>query len=259
MIFIIGANGFAGSAFVRYCIKNSLLYASINRSNYADYIGKDCELLINAAGNSSKRLSISEPLMDFDKNVRETFLSILDFNYKRYVYLSSIDVYNDCSNPQNNAETAVVNPALLSRYGLNKYMGELLVRKYTRNHLIIRLGGMVGPGLRKNAVFDILYGDRLFVHKESAYQYIHTDEVAGIVIYLARNFAGGETINLCGDGVVRIQQIMDWAGKNIANDDLPQEYYEINIEKLKSIMATPISESAIKQYLHESKENMPNE
>ena len=259
MIFIVGANGFVGSAFVRYCKKNNLQYASIDRSNYADYIGKDCELLINAAGNSSKRLSLTEPLMDFDKNVRETFLSILDFNFKRYIYLSSIDVYNDCANPHNNAETALINPALLSRYGLNKYMGELMVRKYTQNHLIIRLGGMVGPGLRKNAAFDILYGNRLFVNKESAYQYMHTDEVARIVIYLVRNFAGGETINLCGDGVVRTQQIMDWTGKNIANDDLPYEYYEINIEKLKAIMAIPTSQAAIKQYLNVSKENIHNE
>jgi nucleoside-diphosphate-sugar epimerase len=259
MIFIVGANGFVGSAFVRYCNKNDLQFASINRSNYADFIGRDCELLINAAGNSSKRLSLSEPLMDFEKNVKETFLSILDFNFKRYIYLSSVDVYNDCSNPLNNAETALINPASLSRYGLNKYMGELIVRKYIQNHLIIRLGGMVGPGLRKNAVFDILYGDRLFVDKKSAYQYIHTDDVARIAIYLARNFAQGETINLCGDGVVRPQQIMDWAGKNIATDDLPHEYYEINIEKLKSIMAIPVSESAIKQYLYESKENTHNE
>ena len=127
MIFIIGAQGFVGSAFVRYCKKNNLQHRSINRSNYADYIGRECEVLINAAGNSFKRLSLAEPVADFDKNVRETLLSILDFKCKRYIYLSSIDVYNDCSNPHNNAETALINPALLSRYGLHKYMGELLV------------------------------------------------------------------------------------------------------------------------------------
>jgi len=253
MIFILGANGFVGSAFVRYCERNNVAFTPITRDNYAACIGKTCDILINASGNSFKRTVLTNPLLDFDKNVRGTLCSLLDFQFSRFIYLSSIDVYNDLSCLQNNSEENPILPGKLSRYGLNKYLGEMLVRRYAQNYLIVRLGGMVGPGLKKNAIYDLTHGNRLFVHPNSAYQYMHTDHVARIAMHLSDLLAAEEVINLCGDGVVRPIDVQGWIQRTISyQNDLPHEHYEININKLKSILPVPTSESSVRQYLSET-------
>jgi len=256
MIFILGAKGFVGSAFVHYCQKNRLDHASIDLNNYQDFVGQHCELLINAAGNSSKRLALKDPIQTFDRNVRDTLFSLIDFTADRYVYLSTCDVYNDCSNPASNIETIEIHPVKLSRYGMSKYLGELLAQQYARDCIIIRLGGMVGPGLRKNAIYDLTHGGKLYVHPNSAYQYLHTDQVAQIVLRLAQLMPSGDVINLCGDGVVELRLVQSWMGQPTLKNDLMSERYEISITKLKTIIAVPMSEEAVLQYIKEIQSEM---
>jgi nucleoside-diphosphate-sugar epimerase len=251
MIFILGAEGFVGSAFVRYCLKNKIEHAPIDLNNYQEFKGQRCDLLINAAGNSSKRLALTDPGQIFDRNVRDTLLSLIDFSVDRYVYLSTCDVYNDCSNPAYNVETTAILPVKLSRYGMSKYMGELLAQQYARTCIIVRMGGMVGPGLRKNAIYDLTHGGKLYVHPDSAYQYLHTDQVAQMVLRLAQEMPGGDVLNLCGDGVVELRLVQSWMGQPTLASDLPPERYEINITKLKALITVPTSAAAVRQYFQE--------
>src|SRR5881397_1495230 len=99
MIFILGGEGFVGSAFARLCQAQRRPYASITRENYRDFIGKSCEVLVNANGNSRKTLAANAPLSDFDASVRSVRQSLIDFRPETYVLLSSCDVYPDCSAP----------------------------------------------------------------------------------------------------------------------------------------------------------------
>ena len=256
MIFILGANGFVGSGFVRYCHRHNLEYVPVTRENYSTYKGQKCEILVNAAGNSSKLLALQEPLQDFDLNVRETLCTLFDFFPSKYVYLSSVDVYNNCSNPDHNAENIPIVPTKVSRYGLNKYVGELLVQQYASDFLIIRLGGMVGPGLRKNAIYDLTHGGKLYVHPKSAYQYLHSDQVAQMVMHLARRMSTGDVINLCGDGILELSLVQQWLEQPTLASKLRRERYEINISKLKTIMSVPTSEGAVRRYIYENRDEM---
>ena len=47
MIFVIGGNGFVGSAFARACAAAGQEHAVITRQNYPDYRGKACSVLVN--------------------------------------------------------------------------------------------------------------------------------------------------------------------------------------------------------------------
>ena len=256
MIFILGAKGFVGSAFLRYCQLNQMECTAIDLDNYIDYVGQSCDLLINAAGHSSKRLALTDPLQIHDRNVRDTLRSLIDFRAKRYVYLSTCDVYDDCSNPDRNTETTQLLPASMSRYGMSKYMGELITQKYANEFLIIRLGGMVGPGLLKNAIYDLTHGGVLYVNSDSAYQYLHTDQVAQMVMHLAQEQPAGEVFNLCGDSAVVLRKTQRWLGQVARENNLPCEHYEINISKLKTQIFVPTSEAAIKQYIQEIGDGM---
>ena len=251
MIFILGGSGFVGSAFVRYCVTHGLAHAALTRANYDHYAGQACRLLINAGGNSSKRLPLSDPLLDFDKNARDTLRSLLDFRAECYVLLSSIDVYRDHADPANNAETNAIVPEQLSRYGLSKYVGELMVHHYAPRHFVFRLGGMVGPGLRKNAIYDLTHGGRLFVHPESCYQYMHTDWLAETILELVEHQKPGQTINVCGDQPLALTSVMEWLGLSLPTIDLKVEQYQVNIDRLKAAVPVPDSLTSVRRYLAE--------
>lgn len=249
MIYILGGNGFVGSAFVRHCKKNKIDYVNVSRNNYNEYKNTKCDVFINADGNSKKYLADKEPLIDFDMNPRTVLQTIQDFSFEKYVLISSVDVYNDPSNPKKTYEDTVIIPEELSNYGLSKYISELIVKKYCDNWLILRLGGMVGENMVKNPVFDILNDKPLFIHPESKLQYINTDKVAEITFNLILMNIKNEVFNICGTGTIKIREIIDIMGKKYPNNEFEKIHYEINNEKIKKYFKIPITRDTIKKFL----------
>lgn len=232
MIYLLGYKGFVGSAIAKHLRLKKIKFIGIDRSNYNDFIGKKCDIFINADGSSRKRLAEEDPRKDFELNVVSTLNSVIDFHFRKYVLISSVDVYPDFSNPKNNRETAKINPEKLSNYGLSKWIGEQIVRKYCNNWLIFRLGSMVGEGLKKNAIFDLSYKQALYVHPRSTYQYINTAEVARLVYFLKGK--NKEVFNICGKGVVALEEVAAYLGVKLMKElfQLKKERYEVNITKI---------------------------
>ena len=233
MIYLFGHKGFVGSGIADYFIKNNIEFTHIDRDNYSSFKGTKCSIFINAAGSSKKLLASKEPVLDFEKNFISTFNTLFDFRYDKYVYLSTIDVYDDFININNNSEEHEIFEGNLSNYGFNKYLAEKVVRKYADKWLILRLGGMVGVNLKKNVVFDLLTNKNLYVHPESEYQYINTSEVAEIIVKLSK--FDNEIFNICGDGVITPKEIADKLGIELNPEfyNLRRDKYVINIDKLK--------------------------
>lgn len=233
MIFLLGHKGFVGSAIAKLLREKGEDFVGIDRENYRDFVGKECDIFINAGGSSKKRLADQDPRKDFDLNVLSTLNTLLDFRSKKYILVSSIDVYHDVRNPKNNTEKSEIETWLLSNYGFSKVLCEQIVTKYAKEWLIFRLGGMVGEGLKKNAVFDLLNIKSLYVNPKSEYQYINTADVAKI-IYRLRN-KRNEIFNVCGDGTVMLEDVARKLGVNLGNDlyRLRREKYNVSITKLK--------------------------
>jgi nucleoside-diphosphate-sugar epimerase len=249
MVYLIGAQGFVGSAFSRYFQEAGVDFQPITRQNYAGYISTKCDVLINANGSSKKYLAEQDPKLDFRLNVQSTIDTLIDFDCDLYVLLSSIDVYSDVSDPENNHESIPVSPEKLSNYGFNKYLAELCVKKYSRKWLIVRLGGMVGQGLKKNPVYDLFHGQPLRVHPDSKYQYLNTQDVANLVYRLVSDGHRNEIFNLCGDGVISLKEIQEMLGKPYEDNHLRHEHYEVNIGKVKALYPVPSTASTIRTFL----------
>jgi nucleoside-diphosphate-sugar epimerase len=240
MIFIIGGRGLVGSAFVRVCQAQNLPHTVLDRDTYEQHVGEHCELLINANGNSRKPLAREKPLEDFDASVRSVRKSLEDFRYERYVHLSSCDVYADCSSPDTTREDDVVQPALQSAYGFHKYLAEQCVQHRAKDWLIFRLGGFVGPGLKKNAIYDILHGGPLWLDPQSELQFLHTDDAARIVLTLARLPVNREVLNLCGNGTVSLQELLYATGNAVlVQPGSPRVRYEVGIRKISQWLEIP--------------------
>ena len=56
------------------------------------------------------------------------------------------------------------------------------MRHSTRNWLILRLGGFVGLGLKKNPIYDILQGGPLWLAPESELQFLQVEFYPNILL-----------------------------------------------------------------------------
>lgn len=250
MIFIIGGKGFVGSAFVRLCENNNLEYTIITRDNYRSYIGQSCDVLINANGNSNKIVVEEDNLFDFEASVVSVKKSLIDFEAKSYVYLSSGDVYPNATAQTTTKENQTINVRKLSTYGFHKYLAELCVKQSAKKWWIFRLTGMVGIGLKKNAIYDLLYGDKLWLNPASKFQYINTDTVADIIMNVLQNSHPNQIFNLAGKGIVELSEVINLIATEI---QLPYSrkviVHEINTEKIEQYAKLPQSMKTVKKYI----------
>lgn len=207
VIYIIGGAGFVGQAYPRLLAAKGLPYTLVTRENYASLIGTSCDILINANGNSKKFMSDHDPVWDFDASVVSVVRSLADFNAGTYVLLSSGDVYPTQDSPEVTREDQAIDLRRTSRYGLHKYMAETVVRATHPRPLVMRMGGFVGPGMKKNAIFDMLNDQPIWLHPESELQFISTDRAASLVWSLVEQGVTHETVNLGAHGVVRIADL----------------------------------------------------
>jgi nucleoside-diphosphate-sugar epimerase len=249
-IFILGGAGLVGSAVARACEASGRSFRIIGRDNYASMRGAACEVFINANGSSRKLLASREPLADFDANVRSVRASLGDFQFRRYVHVSSCDVYPDCASPATTREESAAEPASQSAYGFHKWLAEQCVRHSAPDWLILRFGGFVGPGLKKNAIFDILNGGPLYLDPESELQFLHTDRAAEIVLRLLESGVRNEVFNVCGKGVVRLSEVMALAPRPIpVQAGSPLVRYEVGLEKLARIVEPPETRPAVLSFV----------
>lgn len=255
MICVVGGNGFIGSGFVRMFARLGMACINITRENYQEHAGAACDILINANGNSSKLLSKSDPMADFDANVRSVRKLMEDFSPESYIHISSCDVYADCSSPLTTREDILPDPRTLSGYGFHKLLGEQCVRHTRKKWLILRPGGFVGPGLKKNAVFDILNGEKLWLDPASRLQFMHTDVFAEVVWNLHADGVSNEILNICGAGTMELLEIMELAGKRIpAAPNAPKVLYEVSLDKVSSYCrAMPSTRSSIERFILEQR------
>jgi len=250
MIFILGGRGFLGSAIARQCAAAGLPHVVIDRANYAEHRGARCDILINANGNSKKFLAREQPLEEFAASVTSVRASLVDFTFDRYVLLSSCDVYPDSTSPITSSEDQSLAVSRQSAYGFHKYLAEQCVRHAARRWLIFRGGGFVGPGLHKNPIYDILHRQPLWMTAESELQYLHTDHAAQIVLDLIGCDVHNEVFNLAGQGVIRLDRVMEIAGIEVpVRPGSPKFRCEIDLRKLARLVDVPSTEETIAEFV----------
>jgi len=257
---IIGANGFVGSAFAhRLREQPEVQLIGVTRETYAQFRGRESDVLIDAAGNSRKFLADQDPAADFAASVTHRLRTLLDFPARFHLHISTVDVYPDLTSPASTDEDCPVDIRRSSRYGAHKFLAEQLVQHYASRWLIVRLAGMVGPGLRKNPVYDILHGEPLRIHPDSRYQFLHTNDAARIAWELVQSGATGEVFNVCGDGLISPREISLLAGRPLdmallAADSQPR-IVNVNVTKIKGCICLPTTRQTIEAYVSQVKES----
>lgn len=150
---LIGYTGFVGSTLNKQT-KFDDLYRSTNINEIS---GKHYDLIVCAGAPGQKWLANKEPENDLG-NIYNLIEQLKCVSCKQFVLISTVDVFQ---NPEGVDEKTAIDTHSLHAYGLNRYILEQYVSDNFKNHLIIRLPGLVGPGLRKNIIYDFLNENNL--------------------------------------------------------------------------------------------------
>ncbi len=152
---LIGFTGFVGSTLLKQTTFTAL-YRSLN---IADISNKDFDTVVCAGAPAQKWLANKDP--DADRQKIDSLIEQLrTIKCKTFILISTVDVFQQ---PNAVNENSPVNTEGLHPYGLNRRRLEQFVEQHFAYYLIVRLPGLVGPGLRKNIIFDFLNNNNLSV------------------------------------------------------------------------------------------------
>ena len=120
----------------------------------------------------------------------------------------------------------------------------------------MRGGTLIGPGLRKNPVFDALHGDLIRQTPESTLSLITLEKLTQVLEHLLDAGAEG-TYNVTASKAVDVATMLARVGEALGGDDKAPAFhdellttdYDISIEKISTHVLLPDSETMLTQYL----------
>ena len=145
---LVGYTGFVGSN-LNEQYKFDGLY---NSENIQEAYEKNPELLVYSGVPAQKFLANTAPEKDFEV-IKGAIENIKKINPEKIVLISTIDVYKDTTNVDEDTE---IIPEDLQAYGKNRYYLEQWVRENYENHLIVHLPGLYGKNIKKNFIYDLI-------------------------------------------------------------------------------------------------------
>jgi hypothetical protein len=150
---LIGFSGFVGSTLIKQAPFESL-YRS---TNICDIEHQSFDTVMCAGAPAQKWMANREPEADRQK-IDALIAHLKTIQCKTFILISTVDVFKD---PMGVDEETVVDESGLNAYGLHRRLLEKFVDSHFPSYLIVRLPGLVGPGLRKNVIFDFLNDNNL--------------------------------------------------------------------------------------------------
>lgn len=150
---LIGFSGFVGSTL----LKQSPFESLYRSTNISDIEGQLFDTVVCAGAPAQKWIANREPEVDRQK-IESLVAHLETIQCTTFILISTVDVFKS---PIEVDEDTPVDESGLHAYGLHRRLLEKFVESYFANHLIIRLPGLVGPGLRKNVIFDFLNDNNL--------------------------------------------------------------------------------------------------
>jgi nucleoside-diphosphate-sugar epimerase len=150
---LIGHSGFVGGTLLRQRGFDAL-YRS---SNIDSITGGGFDLVVCAGAPAQKWIANREPASD-RASIEGLIARLSTIRCSTFVLISTVDVFKNAVMVDESSE---VNEVGLHAYGTNRRLLEKFVERRFERHLVVRLPGLVGPGLRKNVIYDFLNDNNL--------------------------------------------------------------------------------------------------
>lgn len=150
---LIGYSGFVGRTFLKQAHFTELFRST----NIHEIEGKEFDLVVCAGAPAQKWIANRDPVGD-RKKIDSLIDHLRTIKCKVFILISTVDVFRE---PIGVNESTPVEEIGLHAYGLHRRLLEKFVERHFSGCLIVRLPGLVGPGLRKNVIFDFLNNNNL--------------------------------------------------------------------------------------------------
>lgn len=150
---LIGHTGFVGSTLLRQTAFDALFRST----DIHEIEGRRFDLVVCAGAPAQKWIANRDPESDLAK-INGLIGHLDGVECKTFVLISTVDVFKQ---PLAVDESSPVDESGLHAYGLHRRLLEKFVERRFDRHLVVRLPGLVGPGLRKNVIFDLLNDNNL--------------------------------------------------------------------------------------------------
>lgn len=145
---LIGYSGFVGNTL----LKQGAYEARFRSTDIHTIDGRSFDTVVCAGAPAQKWIANSEPEADL-RNIDALIGHLQTIQCRHFTLISTVDVFKS---PIGVDEDSPVDDADVHAYGRNRRRLEIFVQTHFADHLIVRLPGLVGPGLRKNVIFDFL-------------------------------------------------------------------------------------------------------
>ncbi|MCK3658818.1 pyridine nucleotide transhydrogenase [Pasteurellaceae bacterium Pebbles2] len=150
---LIGYTGFVGQTLLKQT-KFEHLFRS---TNIGELDHQSFDTVVCSAAPAKKWIANKEPEQDL-ANINQLIDHLKTIKCKLFILISTVDVFKK---PIDVDEKTKIDKENLHPYGLHRYYLEEFVASHFENYLIVRLPGLVGPGLQKNVIFDFLNNNNL--------------------------------------------------------------------------------------------------
>lgn len=217
--------------------------------------GSRFDVVINANGNASRFRAEQDPWFDFEASLVSVYRSLFDFEYERYVFLSTVDVYNDTGSSECTREEAVIDSLALGAYGFHKRQAELCVMRTCPRFLVLRLGQMIGSGLKKGPVYDIMNDQPLWIDSTSRLPFMNTTNVGRVLFQLLAADVDCQVFNVCGRTSIEFSRVMELVPTvSLQQESLGSgvQVYEVATDKVEKICPLPDSWDEVKTFVSEA-------
>lgn len=160
---LIGYTGFVGSNLnIKYDFTHKY-----NSKNIDDIKKKTFDCVVCAGISATKWWANSHPIEDL-QNIQNLLDILITVTTTKFILISTIDVYDNICNGDEETKICSVNN---HAYGKNRYYVETFIKEHFCDHLIIRLPGLFGYGLKKNIIYDYLNNNLKELNINSSFQW----------------------------------------------------------------------------------------
>lgn len=167
---LVGFTGYVGSTLLAKTAFDELY----NSSNIESIKGKEYDLVVCAAAPAVKWKANQAPEEDL-ANINQLISCLKEVKAQKFVLISTVDVY---STPIKVDESANIQTEITEPYGKHRFYLEQFVTKTFQDHLIIRLPGLFGKGLKKNFIYDLIHDNALHLtHHLSEFQFYNMNHL----------------------------------------------------------------------------------
>ncbi len=252
-IAVVGAGGFLGGFITKALSATGHRVLPISRGDPLPT--EPVEILVDCNGDARRFWANANPGGSFTANVASVAERVTSGIARRYVFMSTMDVYGKgCNSRRTSREDAVIDPAGLDVYAFHKWLAEQLIIRHAPHWLILRLGTLIGPGLKKNPVFDAVNGHPVRQTAESTLSLVDLAHAAEALLSLLERDADG-IWNVTASRSITVAHMLtevSMATRQPAppfHSDLLHTDYDINIAQLSAVLTMPDSATMLRAAL----------